>query len=69
MLAKARGSCFEVQTQLDASRRQGFLPDEQHATLMSAADEVGRLLNGLITRLQKDIAKAAALRKPRLRHA
>lgn len=55
MLARARGSTFEVQTQLEISRNLGFLTNQHAVDLETKAAEVGRLLNGLITRLRRDI--------------
>lgn len=48
MLSRARGSNYEVQTQLEISRNLGFLPEEKFLILKAKADEVGRLINGLI---------------------
>jgi four helix bundle protein len=45
-LNHARGSLYEVQTQLAIAERLGYL--NQNQTLISNAAEVGRLLNGLI---------------------
>lgn len=55
MLARARGSTFEVQTQLEISRNLGFLSDDPFIDLEAKGAEVGRLLNGLITKLRRDI--------------
>ena len=56
MLARARGSSYEIQTQLEASHQLGYLPDAAFDGLMEKASEVSRLLNGLIKNLQKQIA-------------
>lgn len=61
MLARARGSSFEVQTQLELSRRVGYLSEETANDLGERAAEVGRLLNGLIKNLQKQIATTTPL--------
>jgi four helix bundle protein len=44
----SRGSVYEIQTQLRIAQRLGYLTDEQASALREKADEVGRLLNGLI---------------------
>jgi four helix bundle protein len=44
----ALGSLCELQTQLELSKRLGFLTPEQSISLRPATDEVGRLINGLI---------------------
>jgi four helix bundle protein len=65
MLARARGSAFEVQTQLEVSRNLGFLSADCFADLESKGAEVGRLLNGLITRLRRDIADEVTSLRPK----
>ena len=57
MLSRARGSCFEVQTQLELSGDLGFLDQDVAKTLNADAAEVGRLLNGLITSIRNDISR------------
>ena len=52
-LGHARGSLFEVETQLLIARRLGFLSDEQMMGLSGLFDETGRLLNGLIRSLRQ----------------
>jgi four helix bundle protein len=47
-----RGSLLELRTQITISRELGFLTDDEGQTLVGHADEVGRLLNGLINRFQ-----------------
>ena len=55
MVARARGSSYEVQTQLEAAFNLGYLAREQFEELLEKASEVSRLLNGLIKNLQKQI--------------
>lgn len=55
MLARARGSPFEVQTQLEISRNVGFLSGDVYQQLDTLAAEVGRLPTGLITSIRRDI--------------
>jgi four helix bundle protein len=47
-LNRARGSLYEVQTQLRIAEHVGFLTESRGQELRSHAAEVGRLLNGLI---------------------
>lgn len=56
MLARARGSSYEVQTQLEVSHNLGFLPTKSFEELIEKAREVSRLLNGLIRNLRSQIA-------------
>lgn len=55
MLSRARGSIFEVQTQLEISRNLGFLPQPKFEELAAKADEVGRLINGLIREIRRQL--------------
>jgi four helix bundle protein len=57
MVARARGSSYEVQTQLEAAFNLGYLPPDRFEALLEKASEVSRLLNGLIKNLQQQIAK------------
>jgi four helix bundle protein len=47
-LNHARGSLFEVETQILLAERLGYLDGVQHEKLCLRTSEVGRLLNGLI---------------------
>lgn len=55
MLARARGSTYEVQTQIEIARNLGFLSDEKFAELAGQAEEVGRLINGLLRTFRRQI--------------
>jgi four helix bundle protein len=43
---EARGSTFELQTQIEMAIRQQFIKGEEGARLTELANEVGRLING-----------------------
>ena len=62
MLSRVRGSTYEVQTQLEISRNLSFLATDAFETLEMKAAEVGRLLNGLITKLRRDIDEEETLK-------
>jgi four helix bundle protein len=47
-LSNAKGSLFEVETQVIIADRQGYLTHSQAEGLLSQTAEVGRLLNGLM---------------------
>ena len=47
-LNRARGSLYEVQTQLKIAQHLAYLDEAQSGRLISQANEIGRLLNGLI---------------------
>jgi four helix bundle protein len=51
-LSCARGSLYEVQTQLELARLLGYLAEENAAHLISQSSEVSRLLSGLMTALR-----------------
>ena len=52
-LGNARGSLMEVETQILIARDLGYLEDDQSETLLAAASEVGRILNGLLASLNR----------------
>jgi len=56
-IAQARGSLLEVETQLEIARNLGYLSQSAAATLLSEASEVGRIINGLRSWSEKDIAR------------
>jgi four helix bundle protein len=53
----ARGSLKEVETHLLLAERVGITAEESCANALQAADELGRMLGGLITSLSKGSAK------------
>jgi four helix bundle protein len=55
-LAVARGSVFEIETQVAIAMELDFLPQTQGEGLQSRCAEVGRLLNGLIKAVRKPAA-------------
>jgi four helix bundle protein len=50
-LATPRGSLFELQTQLDLASGLQFIPEPRFKELMDRCEEVVRLINGLIAKL------------------
>ena len=54
-LYRARGSSLEVQTQLEIARNLEFLDDATFAKIIEQAAEAGRVLNGLITNVERQI--------------
>ena len=49
---QARGSVYETQTEIEIATRQDFLSTETAEDLMKQANEVGRLINGLLNSLR-----------------
>jgi len=49
----ARGSMYEVETQLIIARELGFVDDEKYEYTEGAIDEAGRVLGGLIRSIEK----------------
>jgi len=58
-LCHARGSLCEVQTQIFIARKLGYITQDQEEGLIARADEVGRILNGLITSIERKKPKPA----------
>jgi four helix bundle protein len=52
-LSIARGSLAEVETQLILAQRLGYLDEPAAASSLKAADEISRMLAGLITKLEE----------------
>ena len=52
-LRMARGSMYEVETQLIIARELGFVDDEKYEYTEGAIDEAGRVLGGLIRSIEK----------------
>jgi four helix bundle protein len=50
-LGHARGSVFEVETQLLIAKSLGYLSDQSTRDLISQVQEVGRILSGLLASL------------------
>src|SRR5215467_10797796 len=57
-LACARGSVYELQTQLEIAGALGYASPASVRELTSNAAEVGRLLNGLITKMRLNTRKS-----------
>jgi four helix bundle protein len=51
-LARARGSLFELQTQIELAKDQGFLNEAAFKKVMDQCEEVARLTNGLLAALR-----------------
>ncbi len=54
-LYRARGSLLETETQLEVGRNLGFLEQAPFADVLKLAQEAGRVLNGLIADLERQI--------------
>ena len=52
-LSIARGSLAEAETQLIIGTRQGYLDQASQKALLDAADEISRMLAGLIAKLEE----------------
>ncbi len=58
-LYQARGSLLELETQLSIARDLEYLDAPTFNNTLGKAEEVGRILNGLLTHLQTQPDKAA----------
>ena len=52
-LRHSRGSLAELETQLIIAQRQNYLPESQASELLRRADELSRILSGLINSLKE----------------
>ena len=56
-LYRARGSLYEVMTQLEASLNLKFIEEASYKEPLALADETGKVLNGLIASVDRQIAQ------------
>lgn len=59
-LYRARGSLYEVQTQVEIARNLEYISQELFASLNEQCAEVGRVLNGLIRSIKRQLAPLRA---------
>jgi four helix bundle protein len=52
-LAVAKGSCGEVRSHLYAALDQGYVASEQHRQVAEQAEEIGRMIAGLMRHLRQ----------------
>jgi four helix bundle protein len=57
MLARARGSSYEVQTQLELCHRLGYLDDSRYSSMIELAEEVSKIVHGLMRDLQRQVER------------
>jgi four helix bundle protein len=57
-LYRARGSLYEAQTQMEIARNLEYISDDQFATLNEQCAEVGKVLNGLIRSVERQLVPA-----------
>ncbi len=58
-LCHARGSLYEVETQVIIGKNLGYLTLEQRESASDSLAELGRILNGLITSLQQKQSRSS----------
>ena len=56
-LGQARGSLMEVETQLQIAENLGYLQKEQTTSLLQSCAEIGRIINGLLASVSKQVDK------------
>lgn len=59
-LSRARGSVYELQTQLEVAKSLGYLSSVDHVGIGKQADDVGRMLNGIIAKIRQAVSDSAA---------
>jgi four helix bundle protein len=57
-LYRARGSLYEVQTQVEIARNLEYISQDKFASLNEQCAEVGRVLNGLIRSVKRQLNPA-----------
>ena len=57
-LYRARGSLYEAQTQVEIARNLEYIADDQFASLNEQCAEVGKVLNGLIRSVERQLTPA-----------
>lgn len=65
-LGNARGSLYEMQTQIELAGGLGFIDEKLMQELMARGGEVARLINGLVSALARS-KRAAEEHTPKLR--
>ena len=55
----ARGSCYELETQLVISRELNYLNEGQYQSLTAQTEEIGRMLNAQIQKLSTSTQKSS----------
>lgn len=60
-LGQARGSLFEVETQLELAASLGYFQTERLAALLSECEKITRMLNALLKALREEAAPLPAL--------
>ena len=58
-LYRARGSLLETETQLEVGKNLGFLSIAECTRVLAIAQEAGRVLNGLINEIERQIEEDA----------
>lgn len=51
-LGNAKGSLYEVQTQVHIARELNYMTDDDKKRLIGSSDEIGKILNGLLSSLR-----------------
>lgn len=59
-LSHARGSIYELQTQLEIAASLGYLSNADHRVLITDTDDVGRMLNGMIAKFRESVSGSTA---------
>jgi hypothetical protein len=62
------GSHPELETQIEIGRRRRYIKPDDMRTAVDIADQVGRLLNGLASSLERQIIYEVTERFPRREH-
>jgi four helix bundle protein len=53
-LTRARGSLYELETQMELASRLGFLNKQSEEQFMASCSEIGRMLHGLLNSMREE---------------
>jgi len=54
-LSIAKGSCYELQTQILISHKLNFITDEDNKTINASIDEIEKMIRGFQTKLKSNV--------------
>ncbi len=59
-LSRARGSLYEIQTQLEIAEHLGYLTANDREDLLLQSEAAGKMLNGMIGKFRQAVQESAA---------
>jgi four helix bundle protein len=59
-LSRARGSLYEIETQLEIAGRLGYISRDEQNALCREASDIGKMLNGMMSKYRMTVQDSAA---------